>query len=334
MSEAFFDYARERHLVYLRRRAGLPRDQWTADPVLRQFRFCNVFRELDTTTIWFREHVRDPLRHTPNVLLATVLFRWFNRIATGEAIFSQTMLDPDFGSITAWHCLLESGRSDSLISSVLSYCGRGPYVTGSYIIKTPDGKNKLDGVLWCVEQFMTQHQTWDPDGPLSQQKMAKLLLDEPGEISLESVWRWLRQFPYMGDFMAYEVVTDLRHTALLDQAPDIMTWANPGPGAMRGLNRIHGRPLASKVSKQQACLEMRQLLEESCDSDRWPQQSADGKLTVDASISQHVAEDSYLFRHEDWPRWEMRDVEHTLCEWDKHQRVTLGQGKTKQIFRG
>jgi hypothetical protein len=42
----------------------------------------------------------------------------------------------------------------------------------------------------------------------------------------------------LGPFLAYEIVTDLRFTALLENAPDIMTWANPGPGAKRGITRL------------------------------------------------------------------------------------------------
>jgi len=64
----------------------------------------------------------------------------------------------------------------------------------------------------------------------------------------------------VGDFMAYEVVTDLRHTRYLNKAPDINTWAVAGPGAIRGLHRLHGRPYKKALSQEQACEEMRELL--------------------------------------------------------------------------
>ena len=58
------------------------------------------------------------------------------------------------------------------------------------------------------------------------------------KICLEKTWK--NYLPYAGfsGFMAYEVVTDLRHTKYLKNADDINTWANAGPGAVRGLNRI------------------------------------------------------------------------------------------------
>jgi hypothetical protein len=288
---AFFAYSNERHAIYKRRyELKLSRSEWTADPILKQFRFCNIFRELDTTTIWFRENVRDKLKSSPDVLLATVLFRWFNRIKTGEAMFSQTHM---LGQ-TAYEHFRDGCNTEVLREAVLAFCGKGPYVTGSYIIKTPDGKNKLDGVLWCVEQFAKT----DP------RKTAEGMLTHPW--NLERTWKYLLEFPYLGDFMAYEIVSDLQYTDLLSNAPDIMTWANPGPGAMRGLNRIRGRDLNKRLHKSTYIDEMRMLLQESRQYHNWPI---------------------------DWPKWDMRTVEHTLCEFDKYERVRLGEGRPRQVFK-
>ena len=89
--------------------------------------------------------------------------------------------------------------------------------------------NKVTGVAECISHM------W---------KDKEYLIEYMKNISsLEDTWNKLRDYPYMGPFMAYEVVTDLRHTHLLENATDIMTWANPGPGAMRGLNRLTGREL-------------------------------------------------------------------------------------------
>ena len=245
------------------------------------------------------------MRDKPEVLLASVLFRWFNRIETGEAIFKQLSLD----SATAWDRVCESHRIDALKPAILGYCGKGPYVTGAYIIKTRDAMDKLSGVLWAVGQFMTsQLTTIHGEGISGWRLTATELLewrhDKP--FSLEQCWKWLRQFPYLGDFMAYEIVTDLAHTDLLCNAPDIMTWANPGPGAMRGLNRIFERDLNKNIGKENFIKEMRVLLTMSRVHNNWSP---------------------------DWQPWDMRTVEHTLCEFDKYERVRLGQGAPRQRFK-
>lgn len=297
-----FDYMRARHEIYLKRKAGLPRSEWTDDPIFQQFRFCNVFRELDTTTIWLRENVREkvPVEH---ILLATVVFRWFNRIKTGEAIFVQEALglQDELPGETAWDAFVRLGDVDYLRAAIYSYCSPGPYVTGSYIIKTPDGMDKLDGVLWCIDQFTKGNAHFYTPNSMNWRQMTEHLIKNEGEDRLQHVWEWLRQFKFMGDFSAYEVVTDLRHTPLLNKAPDIMTWANPGPGAMRGLNVLHGRDWDFKQPKQKFIEEMRILLSISDDPEMWPRE---------------------------WPALEMRDIEHSLCELLKYTR-----GSSRQKFR-
>ena len=277
-----------------------------------------MFRENDTTTIWLREHVREPLRSRPEVLLAVVLYRWFNRITTGEAIFQQMFARADnVTKNTAWDEFLLSGDTRWLQGAILAMCGKGPYVTGSYIIKTPDAMPKLDGVLWCIREFMRSSRRMPGvQGDLDWRQVAALPANAC--LSLEMMWSWLRQFPYLGDFMAYEIVTDLRYTDLLCHAPDIMTWANAGPGAIRGLNRIHDRKLDGSIPKRQSCEEMQELLALSFDSGNW---------------AYRIFDDGPTGGRTNWPAWDMRTVEHTLCEFDKYERVRLGQGAPRQKFR-
>lgn len=349
--EAFFALARERHAIYLRRRAGQPAP-WTSDPVLQKHSFCNVFRELDRTTVWFREYVRGPMAEMPEVLLATVLFRWFNRIETGEAIFSQKTLSPlkkvmaeelnrnlDRYALTAWERFLRTGDTEPLRQSIVNYCGSGPYVTGAYVILGQQGMSKLDGVLKCVGDFYLNryHVVAKEAGQSCKWKdVAEEFLRYPGELDLEDMWCWLKQVPYLGPFMSYEVVSDLRHTKLLSEAPDVLTWANPGPGAARGLARLHGRPIAGRraapVPRAQLLEEMRELLALSRDLRYWPQTDKDRKNSV-VSLQYDELKKIGFTRADMWPAWEMREVEHWLCETDKYERLRLGEGSVKKSFR-
>jgi hypothetical protein len=304
----FFAFARERHQIYLRRAAGSP-PPWTQDPILRAHKFTNVFREHDRTTVWFRTHVREPLRAKPEVLLATVLFRWFNSIRTGETLFCQADM---LTGRTPFEDYVDV-RDLCALRPHLRRQGP-PWLSPAYMIRSENGHDKLDGVLNFFHRFAT---SGDPeDDQLSWLNMAEEMLARPEKYTLKYVWEWLRQFDGLGPFMAYEIVTDLRHTDLLYQAPDINTWANPGPGARRGVARLmRGGTRVSKKGRVHQikapvpmCEDvMRQLLTCSRDPYHWPA---------------------------DWPRWEMREVEHTLCEWDKYERVRTGLGVPKQRFRG
>ena len=271
--KGYFDFLNERHLIYLKKLRG-EEFPWTTDPILQKYKFTNVFRENDRTTVWFRENVREDMRDEIEVALATIIFRWFNLIETGKVLLE--------------HELYRNWDSD--------YCyqvleDQPQWVTGAYIIKTPNGMNKLKGVCWCIDQIAN-------DG----NKFIDSMHEAKG--NLKHLWDVLMPYPYMGPFMAYEVVTDWRHTFLGDEATDIMTWGNPGPGAKRGLNRIHGRPLDKNI-----------------------------KSSINIGEMQILLELSHEWLHGQVPNLEMRDVEHTLCEFDKYERVRNGEGKPRSLYK-
>lgn len=286
----FFNYARERQHILLRRAKGIPRP-WSNDPIMTRYRFCNVFREDDRTTIWIREHVRDPLRDDPAVLLAMVVARWFNRISTLEILH-------EAGLFKTWN----TARARLLLTDVQ------PLVTAAYMVKTPAKMSKLEGLLQCIDRFVEDTCQSSPHN-----RGQRMIWNNEHDIgnSLEGTTIWIRRSPYLGPFMAYEIVTDLRYTDLLDRAPDIMTWANPGPGATRGAGRILYDDATylnrARPDDVEEIMELMQgLLIMSQDPQYWPP---------------------------GWPSWEMREVEHTLCEWDKYERTRLGEGKPKQLYK-
>lgn len=295
-----FGFMRERHLVYLRRQAGLP-PPWTRDPVLARYKFCNVYRELDRTTRELRR-LTDTMRDQPEVLLLVTALRWLNRVESWR-----TLLWSAGGHLPTLVYMLESPARRALLEQDLRSRQGPPYVTGAYIVKTPDGVDKLSGVFQCIGRFIETRVPLVPGGvPHGWRSAAEVMLRH--RCSLRRVWEWTCGHEFQGGFTAYEVVSDLRHTDLLCRAPDIMTWAPAGPGAKRGLNRLHGRRLEAGISRDQQCDEMRELLILSQDRRWWPAPSAN------------------------WPALEMRDIEHSLCEVDKHMRVVEGSGRPRSTF--
>tara|TARA_R110000772_G_scaffold3521_5_gene12496 strand:- start:178 stop:1104 length:927 start_codon:yes stop_codon:yes gene_type:complete len=280
--DRYFYWQEEREMIRLRKEESETPSPWTSDPILQQFKFCQVYREDDRTTRWFREHIREPLKNKPEVLMATVIFRWFNLIETGR-----TLIDND---------LLVNWDREKAIEEITK---QPKWITGSYIIKTPNRMNKVTGVAECVSHM------WSDRNYLVD-KLEKNIAD--GECSLQSCWETLRDYPYMGPFMAYEVVTDLRHTYLLDEANDILTWANAGPGAMRGLNRLTGRDLKFCKRSHSWGDEMEQLL----------------AIAIDRN--------SFVTKRNDL-KYELREIEGGLCEFDKYSRIVKNEGRTRSIYK-
>lgn len=288
-------WIRERHHIYLHKQQGKPKP-WTNDEILQSYFFTNPYRENDKTTVWFRQNVREPLRNESKVLAATIIFRWFNKVETGKALFKYTPTDSvgerratlDTSLLCSW----DSRKAKRLLSKL-----EKPF-TGAFMIPARPGSNKIEHVCECIDLVV---------GCPSDEKS---LLQGIKNSTLEHAHSQLVQYPYLGGFMAYEVVTDLRHTHILENASDIMTWANPGPGCARGLWRLRGKSFQG-VPAAHGC------------------KPPDGWLEQMRALLPRVNR-----RIRGCPKFEMRDLEHSLCEFDKYSRVLLGEGRAKRRYQG
>lgn len=273
----FFRFIEERHAIWHRRfELKLPWP-WTADPLLRKYRFCNIFRELDTVTIWIRDNWRLPYADHPNL--------WFMMCVARQINWPGTLAEmSEIGFPDIWN-------PHALVNLMRERKARGEQVyTGAYMLR--GGQKGVD------KAFYTVYTVLDPlwkEGPNP--------FRVEGLDTLEGWWTWLNSHPGWGPFLSYEVVTDLRHTRYLRDAPDVNTFANAGPGAWRGLCRIYGRDKSSGNKPDMALTEMTELLRMS-----------------------PIMLPSFV------PALELRDVEHSLCEFDKYERARLNEGSPKTNY--
>ena len=100
-------------------------------------------------------------------------------------------------------------------------------------------------------------------------------------------------------------MTDLTYwEPFLRTAKDLNTWANPGPGAVRGASYIFGEIERSQEELYLDCINW--LLED----------------TNKHFLSAHI------------PELKIRDIEHSLCEYSKYQKAYDGTGRPKQRYNG
>lgn len=270
----FFRWIVERHRIYLRRSRGDPWP-WTSDPILRDYKFTNVFRELDRTTVELRERLKPHRRASLDLILFNIcLFRLFNYTPTYDALGGW---QEDWGLTRAKRIL---GRR---------YERGEQLITGAYMVAGRRDEPKYETLLQACSHI------WR-----SRDMLVKLIRRDR---TIESTVAAMSALPTVGRFVAYELATDFRHTRLLRDATDIMTWANPGPGAKKGLNIVFGRPLKYNPGLNIMIQEMQWLLKKS------------RKVKL---ITNNV------------PPMEMRDIEHSLCEFSKWVRIRAGgHGKSK-----
>ena len=272
--DRFMYWMQERQRIFHRKEAGNDRP-WTDDPILHEYKFTNVFRQQDRVTIELnnRYSIRDSMR---TLAWKISMFRMFNWPETYDELVKHSML-------TKWN-----ERTAKKVLRKMKADKRQIF-TGAYII-TNSGSTRPK--IELAAEALTE--LWNG---------LHTIVNEITRVnSLEYACLVLQRYPMMGKFTSYEVVTDMRHTKILNNATDIYTWANPGPGAKRGLNRIFRGHRGKKPAggTQQYISEMQALMN-------------DIKVI-------------------DKKRLEMRDIEHSLCEFDKYERVRLGEGRPRSKY--
>jgi alpha-glutamyl/putrescinyl thymine pyrophosphorylase clade 1 len=273
-----FYWVREREHIRIAKEAGadLP---WTADAILATYRFCNVRREDDRGTIWIRDNIRKRYVGYPYLWLMLCIGRQINWPDTLAYVIERG----------AWP--INESFNPAYLGKVLNERkadGEKVY-TGAYMISAPAQKGAdkqayiaetVCGELWRRRDIFAKHFAGAP----TLQRTHELITRSNG---------W-------GQFMAYQAIVDMRFTVLLDKAEDVSTWAAAGPGTLRGLNRLHGRPVNAVISQGQALVEMRAIYK--------------------------------VVQQETGVAMDFSDVPNILCETDKYLRVQNGEGKPRALY--
>jgi hypothetical protein len=213
--DLYWYYASERQRMFERRLAGEP-GPWTSDPILRDFKFCNVYRAADRVSQYM---IRDVCYHGESCteedrLFQITAFRTFSKTATWTTVHDvlgrypvlDDLADGSFGSA------LEVARERN-----------GGLYTGAFILCATDAYGQSAKHRNHIELFrhMFLHD-----------QLGKRLLEAT---SLREVYTLLHGYPLMGDFMSYQTAIDLNYSALLDFSENEFTQA--GPGALRGIKK-------------------------------------------------------------------------------------------------
>lgn len=229
-------WIREREAIRTKRLAGcLP--PWTIDPILSEFRFCNVRRRDDRVSQWLRDVVltqKNVDYDLRSFLLFSAWCRWCNWPPTIRAVIDEGLYPKKrinwkrVGKLTDW-------LSD-----------RGKAWTGAYMIRAPDEPGASKGGF-IAEQVIGR----DLAGVVPKLEVLFRRTNSCVPLTFYAVWKLVCEANNFGSFMAGQVVGDWSYTSLLWSAPDLKYWAPMGPGSIRGFNRLMGNSdLSAKPSEE------------------------------------------------------------------------------------
>lgn len=211
--DSYWRFAYERQQIFFARVEG-KRWPWTEDSVLREYKFTNAYRASDRVSQYLIKEVIYRGDSTPDeIFFRTLLFKVFNRIDTWE------LLRREVGEIVFNEYSFK--RYDAVLSAAMA---RGERVySAAYIM--PSGGSKAPGCrkhsmhLRMIEQMIRDGLPWK-------------IAEAP---SMANAFELIRAYPTIGDFLAYQYVTDLNYGPLTSFSE--MEFVVPGPGAFSGIHK-------------------------------------------------------------------------------------------------
>jgi hypothetical protein len=289
--ESYWRLAAERQAIFFRRAQGEPRP-WTHDAVLATYKFTNAYRASDRVSQYLIRQViyRRDLPNSPReVFFRILLFKLFNKISTWQ------LLEQTLGPITVED--YRFARYDEVLVRALRE-GRRIY-SAAYIM--PPGSNAFGRPLKHQNHLLLLER-------MMENKLPERMADTR---TMQEAFEHLRAYPTIGDFLAYQFITDINYSELTNFSE--MDFVVPGPGARDGLRKCFADP--GGLNEPELIRLMADLQEQEFE-----------RLSLD-------------FRSLWGRRLQLIDCQNLFCEVDKYARVVhphiaglTGRMRIKQKF--
>jgi hypothetical protein len=210
--DTYWRFAVERQAIFFRR-MGSPLGLFTKDPILTRHKFTNAYRASDRVSQFLIRTViggceADPL----DIFFRVILFKLFNKIETWR------LLEDRIEQIH-WRTY----KRERYLRVLDQAMARGDRVySAAYIMPAAtgfEGHRKHETHLRLLEHMLNA-------GAAERIQKAS---------NMREAFEALRSFPMMGDFLAYQFVTDLNYSELVTFSE--MEFVVPGPGARDGIRK-------------------------------------------------------------------------------------------------
>lgn len=219
--DLFWKFIFERHMIWYKRFRLEQPAPWTDDPILKEYKFTNVYRELDRGTLFLIDNILGkgcPMEDVFNI----IIYRMFNRISTYKLVGYQHIYN-DNGNTKSHNPVWAHDRCFEIWRKSME--DGQPLYTDAHMVCAYEhfpGKDKLERFEYIFKGVF--------DGlPVLMNIIKKAK-------SLEVIHKALTKFPGIGPFLAYEIAVDISYADWNNLSED--EWVNPGPGCQRGLKFI------------------------------------------------------------------------------------------------
>jgi alpha-glutamyl/putrescinyl thymine pyrophosphorylase clade 1 len=209
--DTYWRFAAERQRIFHQRVRGEPAP-WTSDPVLNMHRFTNAYRAADRVSQFLIQHVvYQGDQAVEEVVFRVLLFKFFNKIATWE-LLRAAFRGPSARSFSV-------DRYDAVLTRAFARGDR--LYSAAYIMPS------------AAPGVRRKH--------LTHLQLLRAMLDDrlPQRLvectSMRAGYETLLSYRGIGPFLAYQLITDLNYSTVLDFSE--MEFVMPGPGARSGIRK-------------------------------------------------------------------------------------------------
>ena len=212
--DLYWYFAYERQNIFWKKING-ENAPWTNDKILQEYKFCNSYRVNDRVSQYLLKNViyNGKKYSNEDMLFRILLFKLFNKESTWELLIN------NFEDITLKTFNMEEYSKvleEAILNGVKIY--NDAYI--SCANKAFGYDRKHDNHLALLNKMFKEDRI--------QEKIIKCK-------TMEEAFNIIKSYPLIGNFMAYQLVTDINYSEVVDWKEDEFTVV--GPGSRRGIKK-------------------------------------------------------------------------------------------------
>lgn len=337
----FFWLMHERMAIWKRRFIDKKDRPWTDNEILRDYKFTNVYRELDRNSQWqIKNILLDDTLSLKNLIWKMMVFRFFNNPETFEfnPKKKQVAIQGDLFGAPVKSGLKQAEKFSDLISATkwrngipdydeydedefakfiagVRSSGMNPYTT-AYLINSQATPGQPRDYCYTHVVIPTLHK-----------RIPEIIKTVLKAKNPEEIIDYLIKMPAVANFIAHEFYQDFtyipRYTDRKFMRFTQDDYTNVGPGASIGIRLIY--PSLDSVAKQKQAI-------------YWLRDEAERELT---KVAKSKGEPMYYL---EWDKEKreyyltdecnitLHQIEMWLCEFQKYWKMTIKTGKQRSRF--
>lgn len=212
--DLYWYFACERQNIFIKKLNG-ENTPWTDDEILQTYKFCNSYRVNDRVSQYLLKNViyNDKKYTDEDILFRIILFKLFNKESTWELLLNHfNDIKLSSFNINEYSKVLEKAIS----SGIKIY--NDAYI--SCATKAFGYDRKHDNHLALLNKIF-----------IIDKSHVKILKAK----TMEEAFNILKSYPLLGNFMSYQLVTDINYSDIVNWQENEFTVA--GPGSLRGIKK-------------------------------------------------------------------------------------------------